>query len=268
MVLSYITTTTRHVGDQRVHLLEAGQPGAPEVLLIHGGLGDANLHWHNTLTMLGTSFHVYAPDLPGFQDESDPFKTPSLPLITQWINNVLHDLNVEKVFLMGTSVGGLLARFYAAQYPNTVRRLILVDGGQVVPLPALVRLLINSPAIAPAFYGSMYRQTYSRAALQRSIYQHALFTEDFFQTLERASKGYMPLIHALLAEPWPKVRTPQCPTLLIWGKEDHLASPQEAKKLLLEIPHSELVLIEQSGHMPMLEQSATFTSIVMEFLNR
>jgi pimeloyl-ACP methyl ester carboxylesterase len=253
MSLSSITTSIHYVGDQRIHLLEAGQQGTPEVLLIHGGLGDADLHWHNTLTALGASFHVYAPDLPGFQDESDPVKMLSLPRIMQWINDLLHSLNVEKVFLVGTSVGGLLARFYAAQYTATVKRLILVDGGQITPLPALVCTLINAPGLSSAFYRLMYHQTYSRASLRRSLYQHDLLTEEFFQILERASKGYMPLLRALLAEQWPTTRTPQCPTLIMWGKEDHLASPQEGEKLLREIPYAEFVLIEQSGHMPMLE---------------
>ncbi|MDQ2715707.1 MAG: alpha/beta hydrolase [Chloroflexota bacterium] len=268
MSLAPITTSTRQLGDLRVHLLEAGSPGTPEILLIPGGLGDAELHWHTTLATLGESFHVYAPDLPGFHNGSDALKKPSLPHIMQWINDLLRDLNGEKVFLVGTSVGALLSRFYAVHYPAIVERLILVDGGLITNLPGIVRTLLNAPGISQAFYGDRYRRIYSRAALERSIYQHDLLTEDFFQTLKRASEGFMPLFRALLSEPWPTTCTPECPTLIIWGREDHLASPNEGKRLLSEIPSAELVLIEQAGHMPMLEQPGVFTEAIMKFLSR
>ncbi len=268
MSLASINVTTRHIHGHSVRFLEAGQADAPTILLIHGGLGDAYLHWHRILRDLGTQFHLYAPDLPGFQDGSDALQKPSLASIMQWIADFLHDVQQEKIFLIGTSVGGLLARFYAAHYPATVERLILVDGGQVPFLPSLARFIINAPGISSAFYGSLYRQTYGRAALQQSIYQHELLTDEFYHTLERASKGYMPLIRTLLTEAWPAQRMPQCPTLVIWGKEDHLASPKEGEKLLHEIPCAELVYVEQSGHMPMLEQPSAFTASTMEFLKR
>lgn len=262
-----IRATTLLIGGQHVHLLEAGQQGMPVVLLIHGGLGDANLHWHTTITALADSFHVYAPDLPGFHSESDPLPVPSLPHVMQWIDNLLQALHVERVLLVGTSVGGLIARFYAARHFSTVQRLILVDGGQIPTLLAPIRALINAPGISSAFYSLLYRQTYGRTSLQRSIYQHDLLTEDFLQRLERASNGYMPLIRSVLREPWPRERTPHCPTLVIWGKQDRLASPQEGEKLRREIPDVQLVLIDQSGHMPMLEQSTAFMTVVTAFLN-
>ncbi len=268
MALASITTSTRQVGGLRVHLLEAGSPGTPEILLIPGAMGNAELHWHSTLAILGESFHVYAPDLPGFHNGSDALKKPSIPHLMQWINNLLRDLNAEKVFLVGTSVGALLSRFYAAHYPAVVERLILVDGGLITHLPGVIRALLNAPGISQAFYGDRYRRIYSRAALQRSIYQHDVLSENFFQTLTRASEGFIPLLHALLAEPWPTTCTPGCPTLIIWGQEDRLASPNEGKRLLSEIPSAELVLIKQAGHMPMLEQPAASTAAIMKFLSR
>lgn len=263
MSLAPITTSTRQLGDLRVHLLEVGSPGTPELLLIPGGMGDAELHWHKILPALGASFHIYAPDLPGFHSGSDALMKPSLPHMMQWITDLLRDLNIEKVFLIGTSVGALLARFYAAHYPTVVERLVLVDGGSIPNLPGIVRALINAPGLSQAFYGDRYRRIYSRAALQRSIYQHDLLTEDFFQTLKRAREGFMPLFRALLAEPLPTTRTPGCPTLIVWGQEDH---PGEGKKLLNELSCAELVLIEQAGHMPMLEQPGIFTAAIMKFL--
>lgn len=268
MSTSSIKTTVRQLGELHVRILEAGREGTPEVLLIHGGLGDAHLHWHKTLAALGASFHVYAPDLPGFHDGSDELKEPSIPHLMQWINDLLRDLKVEKVFLVGTSVGGLLTRFYAAQYPAAVERLVLVDGGSITNLPRIVRALINAPGIAPAFYGFTYRNIYSRTALQRAIYQHDLLTEDFFRTLTRASIGYMSLFRALLAEPWPVHQTPMCPTLIVWGQEDHLAPPHEGRKLLRKIPQAQLVLIEEAGHLPMLEQPDVFNTAVAEFFEK
>lgn len=263
-----ITTTALHLGEQRVRLLEAGRQGAPDVLLIHGGLGDAELHWSHTLTTLGASFHVYAPDLPGFHDDSDPLKQPSLPHLMNWMHDLLGALSLKKVFLLGTSVGGLLSRFFAAKYPALVERLILVDGGAIATIPGIVRALINAPGISQAFSGFTAHRIYSRSRLQRSIAQHHLLTEDFFQRLQRARIGYMPLFQAMLAEPWPADQTPTCPTLVIWGKEDHLAPLDEGRSVLRDIVQAQLVLIEGAGHMPMLEQPDVFTTAVSAFLQK
>jgi pimeloyl-ACP methyl ester carboxylesterase len=262
-----VAVSVRQVGERRVHLLEAGAPGNPEIVLIHGGMGDAALHWQKTLPTLGTSFHVYAPDLPGFHDDSDALTKPSISHMMQWINALLGDLGVEKFFLVGTSIGALLTRFYAAHYPADVERLVLVDGGEIANLPGIVRAIINAPGISQAFYGDRYRRIYSRAGLERSIYRHDLLTEDFFQVLQRASEGFMPLLRACLAEPWPAARTPQCPTLIVWGQDDRLVPPDVGKKLLSEIPQAELTLIEHAGHMPMLEQPDAFTAAVKQFLS-
>lgn len=261
-----VTASTRQVGEHRVHLLEAGAPGNPEILLIHGGMGDAALHWQKTLPALATSFHVYAPYLPGFHDDSDTLKQPSIPQMMQWVNALLGDLSVEKFFLIGTSIGALLTRFYAAHYPAAVERLVLVDGGEIANLPGVVRAIINAPGISQAFYGDRYRRIYSRAGLERSIYRQELLTEDFFQALQRASEGFMPLLRAFLAEPWPAARMPQCPTLIVWGQDDRLVPPDVGKQLLREIPQAELTLIEQAGHMPMLEQPDAFIDAVVKFL--
>jgi|SRR5579883_2643707 len=268
MSLTPFTSSLLRLGELRVHLLEAGSPESPKMLLIPGGMGDAELHWHKVLAALGTSFHVYAPDLPGFHQESDALKDVSLPQIMQWINALLRALKGERVTLVGTSIGAVLSRFYAAHYPAVVERLVLVDGGGVADLPGIVRTLLNTPGISHAFYWDRYRRIYSRAALRRSIFRHDLLTEEFVQRLERASEGFMPLLRTLLSQPWPSARTPACPTLIIWGKEDHLTPLREANQLLSEIPSAELVLIEQAGHMPMLEQPEQFMAAIRPFLSR
>jgi pimeloyl-ACP methyl ester carboxylesterase len=261
-------TSIRRLGELKVQLLEAGQQGMPELLLIHGGLGDAHLHWHKTMSALGESFHMYAPDLPGFHYVSDALQKPSMPHLVQWMNDLLRDLNVEKVFLIGTSLGALLARFYAAHYPDVVEGLVLVDGGGITHLPRMVRVLIHAPGISHIFYRYRYHHIYSRRALRQALYQQALLTEYNVQTLTRASIGFMSVFRAMLAEPWPAQQTPICPTLVIWGQEDHLASPDEGRRLLHEIPQAELVLVEKAGHMPMLEQPDVFNAAVAAFFKK
>jgi pimeloyl-ACP methyl ester carboxylesterase len=236
MSTSTVRTLVCQLGELQVRVLEAGRQGTPNVLLIHDG--------------------------------SDALKKASIPHMMQWITALLHEQNVEKVFLVGTSVGGLLARFYAAQYPATVERLVLVNGGQIANLPRMVRVLINTPGIADTFYRFMYRRIYSLTALQRAIYHHDLLTEHVVQAARRASIGYMSLFRAMLAEPWPVQRVPVCPTLIVWGQEDRLAHPEEGKKLLHEIPQAEFLPIEQAGHLPMLEQPEIFNAAIAAFLKQ
>lgn len=260
-----ITDTIHQIGKHRIHLLETGQRNNPALLLIHGGLGDAELHWRNNLDTLGKHFNVYAPDLPGFGN-SIKLDVPSIPNYLTWINDLLHHLELEEVTLIGNSFGAMLSYFYTITYPAQVEHLILIDGTFIGNIPAIMRIITRIPLISNAFFDIMLRQEYSRSGLKKAIYHQDLLTDNFLQVAQQGGRAFIPALRHLINDPWPTIRTPGCPTLIIWGLEDKVSPVSEGRQLLHEIPHAQFLTIEEAGHLPMLEQPDAFHKAVMDFL--
>jgi len=126
-------------GETRV--IEAGT-GEP-LLLIHGGLGDA-FAWLPIVDQLSLRHAVFAVDLPG-HGLSDPFDfrgADLLHLMADFLQEAARGLDLDRVDIVGSSLGGLFSAAYALHHPKRVSRLILVGmpGGYKhgVPLPLRV----------------------------------------------------------------------------------------------------------------------------------
>ena len=105
-----------------------GGSGKP-LVLIHGGLGDAQQHWSSTFEALVPHFQVLAPDLPGF-GVSAPLPMPSYQNYLNWLQLLFDMLNIGgPLLMMGHSFGAALSRFFAAENTGYVSRLVLIDGG-------------------------------------------------------------------------------------------------------------------------------------------
>lgn len=268
MSTNVATKVVRQVEGRQVQYWEAGSTDAPALLLIHGGMGDAELHWHNTLEVLGQHFHVFAPDLPGFGGGSSVLPRSSVPAFMRWLHAFLHALDINQISIIGSSFGALLSRFYAANYPAQIDRLVLVDGGTIMNVPGTLRTISRTPIVSDLLFDFMGRQAFTLPILKRAIYQQQeVLTPEFMHSTQHSGKAFAATMRQMLYTPWPALRTPECYTLIVWGKEDHLSEVEEAYKLRKELPRARLVTIEKSGHLPMLEQPGLFHKAVLRFLH-
>ncbi len=264
-----VTIKELRLGSRKVSYWETGQENMPVLILIHGNLGNAELHWQRNLDVLGQHFHVYAPDLPvvGLGGESDPLAKPSILNLMQWLNEFIHVLELQRLSLLGSSFGATLCRFYAASYPALVDRLILVGGGTMIELPTFMRSIGQTPMIADLIFGSVEHQLFSPRSLPRAFYrQPPIMIPSSVQMTEFTQKEFAEIARLLINSPWPALRTPENPTLIIWGTEDALIHIEEAYKLQQELPHAQLVKISEAGHLPMLERPGAFHKAVVRFL--
>src|SRR3954454_16694290 len=87
-----------------------GPAGAPLLLLLHGGLGDAALHWHHNFADLARDFRVLATDLPGF-GRTAPLPRPSYPGYRAWVGAFCDAVGAERdIIVVGNSMGAAIAR--------------------------------------------------------------------------------------------------------------------------------------------------------------
>ena len=108
-----------------------GSPGAPPLVLLHG-LGEGGADWDGVAPAFGRHYRVYAPDLRG-HGRSDQPGDYSVELMEADVLGFLDALQLDRVDLIGHSMGGLVGYLLAGDHPERVRRLILEDVAALRP---------------------------------------------------------------------------------------------------------------------------------------
>jgi pimeloyl-ACP methyl ester carboxylesterase len=218
--------------------VEAGR-GDP-LVLVHG-LGGSFRWWSSLIEPLAARRHVYAVDLPTFA--RDVAGTD----LSGWLARFLDALGLERVDLVGHSLGGIVTTELAAKAPARVRRLVLVAPagitcgrsfvGRALPL---VHELVDVRNALPVIVGDALRT--GPLGIARGV--RFVWTHDVRPTL-------------------PAVGTP---TLLVWGESDRLVPARIAADWQEHIPGARLVHVP-CGHVPMLEAPRELADCIVAFLD-
>jgi 2-hydroxymuconate-semialdehyde hydrolase len=242
----------------------SGGTGKPLVLL-HGELGDARQHWQATFDALADRFYILAPDLPGF-GVSDPLPMPSYQAYVSWMTGLLERLSIGgPIALMGNSFGAALSRLYTADNTSYVSRLVLVNGGHITDFNGCVRGLFRTPGLNALLFALARRIGYSTSGLKRVVYE-ARLTPEFVANARAASRGFFAAMKQIGLSTTPALRTPTCPTLVVWGEFDRLSAPAAGQAIAAQIPGARFVTIKQAARLPQIEQPAEFHATVLPFL--
>jgi pimeloyl-ACP methyl ester carboxylesterase len=247
-------------GDYEVRVLEKGA-GEP-LLFLHGAMG-AGL-WSAALDLLAEDFHVLAPDHPGFGPSPLPDWLRTMDDMVFHYLELLDALDPGgKPLLVGSSFGGWIAAELAAAHPERIRRLVLVDAAGLrlpqAPIPDVFRLspesllpllfhdLSKAAPLIPNDLGpdTLVRLFHDRAALARLAWHPYMHDPKLPRRLRRLGA---------------------VPTLIVWGRQDRLLPPVYADEYVRLIPGAKVVLIENCGHDPLLEQPTEFARTAATFL--
>ncbi len=242
-----------------------GGSGKP-LVLIHGGLGDSQQHWSPIFEALAQRFQILAPDLPGF-GVSAPLPMPSYQNYLNWLQLLFDMLNIGgPLWLMGHSFGAALSRLFAAENTEYVSRLVLIDGGDVFHAPGCLRPLIRLPVLSGLIIKLLGKQAYSADGLKRAIADEKMLTPEFVANAQAASSGCLAALRQIVLTAPPSLRTPTCPTLVIWGEQDRLSSVDDGKQVAAEINGAKFAIIPRAAHMPQVEQPDAFLQVARPFL--
>ncbi len=263
MTLQEKTTT---VNGQTVHYWEAGAELPRALLLLHGGMGDAKLHWASCMPLLAEEFRTIAPDLPGFGG-SAPLSSLSIENLLAWIKGFIDHLGLEQMALIGNDFGALLARLFGAAYPLYAPALVLVNGGSIPNIPPMLRTLARTSLVGDVLFYLLARSTLAPAQLKRMIHAKEVLTDDFKTQVRASVPAFAHMMRLWASDPIPEKRKPPLPTLLLWGAEDPIAPLDEAERIKSAIPGAVVSPIAECGHMPQLEASEVFAWQVTQFLN-
>lgn len=251
---------------QPYHWYERGR-GTP-VVLLHGYMAHA-MAYRRVLAHFG-EYRVLIPDLPGHGYDRT-FEDPALPAsvegLGQWLEGFLDELD-EPAHVIAHSMGAL-----AATHADTrkMRSLTLVAPGLRIPAPSWAAGVVDliPPAIA--------RLSGSRLALKvyepiqwRGVPMNAAERSAYLRPLKQSQrvKFMLGLGADLLRQPdrLSQLNTPECPTLVVWGENDHLLKLQDALAVRKQLKGSSLAIIPRAGHPVMEDEPDAFADVVLEFI--
>lgn len=264
-----------NIGGQRVFYHRSGR-GRP-VLLIHG-FAVSHYCWRHVIPGLAEAHDVIAIDLPGCGESDRPPAASyryDAPAFMETVLGVLDALGLDRVSLVGHSMGGGVALYTAARRPERVDRLVVVDPlCYPYRMPPEGRLLLL-PYIGPALYRTLYTRGMVRLYMRRQVYRDPeLVTDEWVDYVwERLNRpGGMEAAHASLrfcqapSIVARTVRAIRSPTLVMWGADDRIFPSAFAPRLQADIPGAEASIVKECGHAPPEEKPEAVTRAVLGFL--
>jgi pimeloyl-ACP methyl ester carboxylesterase len=258
------TEKTSTINGLAVHYLEAGDANGYPIVLLHDGISDAKWQWGEIVQMLSDEYHVIAPDLPGFGGSAPV--NGGIDAHVEWLHALIDNFDLESAALVGSAFGALVVRAFATQYPKRVPAAILVNGGIIPNISPFFAMLARFPFVGEMLFNAIGKDACSRDGLSKNVYVKSVLTEPFVNAVASSSKNFGRTLRLIAANPIPAEMTPHVSTLIMWGVEDKLAPPNEAKILQKSIPGAKLAEIEACGHLPQLEEPDVFVVQVKNFL--
>lgn len=218
----------------------------PPLILLHG-LAASWAWWRRNIPALSASFRVTAIDLPGFGG-THPDARFVLDDVPGQVVDLMAEVGIDRAHVIGHSMGGVVAGGIAADHPERVDRLVLVDAGFIALDPSWRHRITGSVATLPWSSLSM------APVLVRDVWRSGLIrmAGATREVLGNDWDAKLPSIHA--------------PTLVVWGEHDGICAPTIGRQIATSIPGATLVVIPGAGHNPMWERHQSFDHAVLAFL--
>src|SRR5579863_415042 len=241
------------VAGAAIRLFRGGPGGAaaPPLVFLHGAGGHAG--WMGFLEELSARFQVFAPEHPGFGQSDDPPWLDEVADLAYFHLDLLAALGLDRVHLMGTSLGGWVAAEVAVRSTARLASLTLIGavgitaGGE--PIPDIFRM--PEAENLRRYYADPERAARRLADLGKADLSLAAKTS---ATVTRLA--YRPRFHNPGLAKW--LHRIDVPTLLLWGAKDGLVPPKFGEAYHALIPGSRLVVLPEAGHAPFDEQKDAF----------
>ena len=259
-----------------IHYTDEGQ-GMP-VVMIHG-FGGSFMNWNKLQDRTKDDYRVIRLDLPGFglselpqpHNDSTDFVKQYRDFMTFFIDT----LHLDSLYMVGNSLGGMMSWATAADHPDRVKKMVLISsaGYDLENVANKVSSLLRTPF--------MERFLVRGIPLSVSKVMAEKIYADFSKAnMESVRNNNMILnkegnIHAACtlacSRNYPDsglITKVQCPTLIIWGREDKIVPLEHASRFVRDIKGSQLLIFDTCGHCAMMEKPDETAAAIKKFFNQ
>lgn len=267
----------------RVSYREAGEPGLPVVLLVHG-ITSSSATWDPVIPVLAEHAHVIAPDLLGHGDSDKPPGDYSLGALASGLRDLLERLGHDRASVVGHSLGGGVAMQFAYQYYEHCDRMVLVSSGGLgreVSVALRAATLPGAELVLPVIANRHVRD--AGVAVSRLLRRLPVRLPP---SVVEAARGYATLadtparsafvqtLRSVVGPGGQRVSgndrlylAEGRPVLIVWGARDTVIPAAHAHAAHAAIPGSRLEIFERSGHFPHQDEPIRFARAVLDFLH-
>jgi 2-hydroxy-6-oxonona-2,4-dienedioate hydrolase len=249
-------TKNKPVQTNLFQFTEAGE-GEP-ILLLHGLFGRLS-NWQDTIDYFSKKYRVIIPELPVYEKS---LPKEGLDGLVEFLDSFIQSLNLDKVTLVGNSLGGHVAILYTVKHPDKVERLVLTGSSG---------LYENSLGVSYPKRGSykyveekvrniFHNQRVATPQLVDEVYEVVNNVNKTIKVIKMARSANTNNVASILDRI-------NVPVLLIWGKQDKVTPIDIAYRFEKLIPGDvRLHIIDQCGHVPMMEHPEEFNKVLETFL--
>lgn len=259
---------------------EFGDEANPAMMFIHG-YGAMWQHWNRNIPAFEKDYKIYAMDLLGFGESEKPNARYGLSLWAKQIEAFMRFKRLERILLVGHSMGGASSLWFANERPEKVDALVLVDASGIFPdeISAFERVLyraVGSPIIGEAMFALFANEFGARQSLVPTYLDPSQVTTELVAQFAKPLRS-SGAIHAYLApsrnpdrfllDNFPRPCRFGGKALLVWGAEDLAFPPEKVLPKFQEIlPQAQTVVLNNARHCPQHEVAEAFNQTMRSFL--
>lgn len=259
-------------------VVQAGARSAPPLLLVHGLGQNGFTDWVPVIAPLARRWRVIALDLPGFGYSTTPPAKLSPTQFARVLERLLMRLAAVPAVVVGHSLGGAVALRLAADFPERVMRLVLVDVAGVLHRTAFGKHVTIGQLPSEGWPDGLKEPAERLRDLGHIIVERVFGLPDPTAVL-RANEWLWPLLLrersnvnaalALMDEDFSDlVYTLAQPTQLIWGELDTIAPLRTGELLARRLPRAQLHVLRGIGHTPMSQATSEFLRLLQQVLQQ
>lgn len=249
--------------------------GDGEPLVLIPGFASASWSWFKIVSALANEFRVVTFDPRGIGRSRNAARGRlDVRGFADDVIGILDHLGIQKTNIVGTSFGGFIAQELAVSFPARVNSAVLACtsmGGfsHIRPEPEILRAFVPDPTLTP---GEHVRKFIRPAFTDEFCKNHPEIVEQVCRLREQApvdESVYMAQVKAAMTFDFSaRIENVHCPVLVISGDSDRVVPPGNSRELASRIKNAELELIENGSHMIFIENHASFSRAVVNFVKQ
>jgi pimeloyl-ACP methyl ester carboxylesterase len=253
----------------------------PALLLLHG-ITDSSATWEGVAPSLAEHFTLIAPDLLGHGESATPRGDYSLGAHASGVRDILTALGIERVTVVGHSLGGGIAMQFAYQFPERTERLVLVSSGG---LGREVHFVLRAAALPGADYVLPALTSAGLIGVGRGVGgllkrlrlapgEDLQVLAQGFASLDNAGsrQAFLHTVRAVIDPSGQRVSAQDrlslaglLPSLIVWGERDSIIPIEHGVAAHEAMPGSRFEVFPDAGHMPHDADPERFAELLIDF---
>ena len=255
----------------RIHYLDEGS--GPVVVFLHGSGNGASCYSNfkgNYPALVQAGYRVILPDLIcfGYSDKPTDVEYP-LAFFVECLKQALDAIGIDKVTLIGNSLGGAVSLGFALVHPESVERLVLMAPGGVSDMPDYLAMPGMAAMFAHMATGQPFTHETMKAFFIKAFVVNPACVDDTL-VAERLAlmKLQNPQVMKTMKVPnlTERLGEIECPALTLWGINENMMPENGILRLAKGLKNGRLLTVPNCGHWVMIEHRELFNRTVLDFL--